>query len=250
MQVWLGSVSGLAPLVTPAIEFSRGSSCAATAYTNMGDFRTREIETLRWWLAARVPLMQFVYSYDCRWLGCNTREVAVVASVAHVMAQDACAPINHSKMQHTHQHTRVHSTVVCRPGLKVVHGNPVSAAIDTPVIMGVGLEHGKGLADFQRMLLYLVLKVHAFLEQYLSNFVLSTRAVSVYLLSKRDSLARGRALPKAFLHTLHLAVNRLPRLVSGLPADTPRVLMCTLVCARGRGCSDLQLRAELNFLQS
>ena len=162
MQVRLWSVRGLAPLVTPAIGFSRGCSCATTAYNDLGTFRTRGLQTSRvgWWLAAQVPLMKFVYSDNRRWFGHTAREVAAVASVAHVLSQYACAPSNHSKMEYRHLQLHDDGFVVRKPGIIAVHGNLVSATIDMPVMVGVALEPGSVPPQFHGAFLRRTIPYH------------------------------------------------------------------------------------------
>ena len=192
---------------------------------------------------------EYVYSDDRRWFGRTTKEVAAVAIVAHVLAQDACAPSNHAKMHYTSLRLQPDITVVRCPGDIVVHGPPVRATMDVPCVPGVALEPGAVPPNFKGSFLKQASRVRAFLRQYKPNFLLSARAVLAYLAFKIDSLAQASTPQDTFHLSLQPTLSSLYRVILWLPHDTPPELLMMPVEAGGWGCRSALVRGHLNFPQ-
>ena len=102
-QVKLWTVCGLASPTTPDLGFAQGCTLVATTYTDLGVLRSRCLQTLSEgrWIWPGVPLFEFTFWDDRRWFGRTAEEASRVATVAHILSGDACAPSNRAKMAYT-----------------------------------------------------------------------------------------------------------------------------------------------------
>ena len=249
-QVRLWTVCGLAPPVTPELGFAQGCTLAATAFTDLGILRSRCLQTLGegWWLRSGVPLFEFTFSDDRRWFGRTAAEASRVATIAHVLSGDACAPSNKAKMAYTILRLQPDGAVRRVPGVLDVHGTPVSASDEVPVIVGITLEPLSVSSVLFTKFMKRSRTLRSFVRRFQPNLLLALRAVMAYLIAILDSVAKGSALPHSVSETLQVPVNDIFRSLLLLPRDLAVDIMHTPISYGGWGSVWLPVRSELNFL--
>ena len=191
------------------------------AYTDLGVYQTRGLCTSRqgFELAARVPLHEFTYSDNRPWFERTAKEVAAVATLAYVLIHDTCAPGNHSKMHYTSLLLPPDTTVVRCIGDSVVRGSPVHGSVDVPCVVGIAVELGAAPPNSKGRFVKQASRARAFLKQYKPNFLLSARAVLVYLASKIGNLPQATALQGRFLLSPQPTLSLMHRVILCLPHD-------------------------------
>ena len=195
-QVRLWTVCGLAPPTTPELGFAQGCTLAATAYTDLGILRSRCPQTVceGWWIRPGISLFQFTFSDDRRWFGRTAEEAARVATVAHILSGDACAPSNQAKMAYTVLKVHAGGGVQRGSGVLDVHGTPVPASREVPVIVGITLEPQTASPGLVRRFLKRAGTLRTFVRRFQPNLLLALRATMAYLVAILESVAKGSAL--------------------------------------------------------
>ena len=249
-KVRLWTVQGLAPPVVPQLGFSQGCRLAATAYLEYGKYRTRGLQYLGdcWWVRG-VSLSEVVFSDDRRWFGRTAEEATRLATVAHVLSQDACAPSNQAKMNYTFLQLAPTGNIQRARHIIYVHGMPVESALSVPEVVGITLEPHTAPAQLQGRVVKSARRLQYFITKYQPNFLLAVRSVIAYLVSRIDYVAKGSWLPAQVLQESQVQVNHLFRRILALPADTPLVILHTPVVFGGWGCPQIATRAAMNFVQ-
>ena len=201
-----------------------------------------------WWLRSGVPLFEFTFSDDRRWFGRTAAEASRVATIAHVLSGDACAPSNKAKMAYTILRLQPDGAVRRVPGVLDVHGTPVSASDEVPVIVGITLEPLSVSSVLFTKFMKRSRTLRSFVRRFQPNLLLALRAVMAYLIAILDSVAKGSALPHSVSATLQVPVNDIFRSLLLLPRDLAVDIMHTPISYGGWGSVWLPVRSELNFL--
>ena len=178
----------------------------------------------------------------------STAEVARVATVAHILSQDACAPSNQSKTHYASLRLSPSGSLQRTSGSVVVHGIVVSSENEVPVVVGVALQPHTMPPKLSVCFRKRAESLRYFVLKYQPNYILTIRALLAFLVSMVDYVARGSLLPLRFTSDHQPMVTRVLRKCLAQPADVPLSLLFTPVKAGGWGCPVITVRSELNFL--
>ena len=161
-----------------------------------------------------------------------------MATVAHILSGDACAPSNQAKMAYTV--LKVHA------GGGVQRGS-VPASREVPVIVGITLEPQTASPGLIRLFLKRARTLRTFFKPFQPNLLLALPATMAYLVAILDSVAKGSALPPSAISELQIPVNDVLCRLLLLPRDIAVKVLHTPVAMGDWESVWLPVRSELNF---
>ena len=175
-------------------------------------------------------------------------EASRVATVAHILSGDACAPSNQAKMAYTVLGVQAGGEVQWGSGVLDVHSTPVSASRDVPVIVGITLEPQAASPELVLRFMKRSRTLRTFVRRSQPNLLLALRATMAYLIAILDSVAKGSALPPSVISDLQIPMNDVLCSLLLLPRDIAVDVLHTPMTWGGWGSVWLPVRCELNFL--
>lgn len=251
-KVRLWTSNGLAPPVSSEEGFSQGCSLSATAYLVVGSLRTRALRGLTegWCPEPRLPLCEFIFSDDRRWLGRTAEEAARIATAALSLAQDACAPNNAAKLVYTHLVLDDRGAVVAKhSSVLLVLGSPVHSVSQPPVVVGLSLFPAALPPAFFASFQQKASKLKKFIDRFTPPFVLASRCLIAFLLSPLDYQAKASSITSPTAVRLQRVLSSVFRRLLHSSHDVPISVLTTPIQGFGWGCPSISIRCDLNFLQ-
>ena len=247
----LWSSLGLCPAVQMQEGFPQGCSLAATAFGVLGCLRTSALrnEHPHGHAIASLPVFEFVYSDDRRWLGRTAREVEQTVSKALCLAQDACASNNVAKMKYS----MITLGPTGKPSLSSVGSidimnDSLVSENKVPIVVGLPAIPNFTYPGLQASFFKRCSRLRHFFHRHRPPYLLISRCVTAYLLSFFDFHSRGAAIPMRSIPPLSTALLGLFRSFLNARPGTPNDVLMTPVGFLGWGCPDLRIRTAVNFV--